>query len=147
VNVASAIDRTRNADALWEASQLAHEMAPPDADFANRLRATSHAASVQAGALEYAITAGLTGKKPWPSAPQFARELGPTANRPGNKELWTKWDEVIKEWQGAAQGTNVAELARTFRLLAAYAEALAESVDQERGAVSGTTSDDNREAI
>jgi hypothetical protein len=132
VNVATAIDRTRAGDAAWAAAQRAHEMAPPDADFAQRLRDTASAASIEAGALEYAITAGLTAKQPWPTAPEFAHELSPGANRPGDAKLWEKWDETVKEWQTAAQGTSIAELARTFRLLAAYAEALAETVDQER---------------
>ncbi len=132
MNVATAIDRTRAGDAAWAAAQRAHELAPPDADFAERLRSTASAASLEAAALEYAITAGLTGKTPWPAAPQFAHELGPDANRPGDPHLWAKWDETVKEWQAAAQGTSIAELARAFRLLAAYAEALAESVHQER---------------
>lgn len=38
-----------------------------------------------------------------------------------------------RDWQAAAQGTGIAELARAFRLVAAYAEALAENVDQETG--------------
>lgn len=119
-------------------------MAPPDAGFADRLRGTASAASIQAAALEYAITAGLTSKQPWPSAPQFARELSEGANRPGNQELWQKWDVTVQEWQSAAQGTSIAELARTFRLLAAYAEALAESVDQERGVTNTSSTADRR---
>lgn len=134
MNVATAIDRTRAGDAAWAAAQRAHEMAPPDADFAQRLRDTARAASIEAGALEYAITAGLTAKQRWPTAPQFAPELRPGANRPGDADLWEQWDETVKEWQTAAQGTSIAELSRAFRLLAAYADALAESVDQERGA-------------
>ena len=146
MNVATAIDRTRAGDAAWAAAQRAHELAPPDAGFAERLRGTASAASIEAAALEYAITAGLTGKEPWPTAPQFAHELSAGANRPGDPNLWEKWDETVKEWQAAAQGTSIAELARSFRLLAAYAEALAESVDHERGITEPATGD-QREAI
>ena len=131
--MATAIDRTRAGDAAWAAAQRAHETAPPDAGFAERLRDTARAASIEAAALEYAITAGLTGKQPWPTAPQFAHELTAGANRPGDPDLWERWDQTVSDWQTAAQGTSIAELARTFRLVAAYAEALAESVDQERG--------------
>lgn len=145
MNVATAIDRTRAGDAAWAAAQRAHETAPPDADFAERLRGTASAAAIEAAALEYAITAGLTAKQPWPSAPQFATELSPRANRPGDSSLWDKWDETVKDWQAAAQGTSIAALASAFRLLAAYAEALAESVDQERG-MAPATIEDRREA-
>jgi len=146
VNVATAIDRTRAGDAAWAAAQRAHELAPPDAGFAERLRGTASAASIEAAALEYAITAGLTGKEPWPTAPQFAHELSAGANRPGDPNLWEKWDETVKEWQNAAQGTSIAELARSFRLLAAYAEAMAESVDHERG-ITDVEAEDQRQAI
>ena len=146
MNVATAIDRTRAGDAAWAAAQRAHELAPPDAGFAERLRGTASAASIEAAALEYAITAGLTGKEPWPTAPQFAHELSAGANRPGDPNLWEKWDETVKEWQAAAQGTSIAELARSFRLLAAYAEALAESVDHERG-ITHAAAESQREAI
>lgn len=146
MNVATAIDRTRAGDAAWAAAQRAHELAPPDAGFAERLRGTASAASIEAAALEYAITAGLTGKEPWPTAPQFAHELSAGANRPGDPNLWEKWDETVKEWQNAAQGTSIAELARSFRLLAAYAEAMAESVDHERG-ITDVEAEDQRQAI
>lgn len=139
MNVATAIDRTRAGDAAWAAAQRAHETAPPDAGFAQRLRGTATAASIEAAALEYAITAGLTGKEPWPTAPQFAHELSLGATRPGDPSLWERWDETVKEWQAAAQGASIAELARSFRLLAAYAEALAESVDHDRGITHGDT--------
>ena len=146
MNVATAIDRTRAGDAAWAAAQRAHEQAPPDAGFAERLRDTARAASIEAAALEYAITAGLTGKQPWPTAPQFAHELTPSANRPGDSGLWEKWDETVTDWQAAAQGTSIPELARAFRLVAAYAEALAESVDQERGHTH-PDAEDQRQAV
>jgi hypothetical protein len=111
-------------------------MAPPDAGFAERLRDTATAASLEAAALEYAITAGLTAKEPWPDAPVFAQEISAGANRPGDANLWEKWDEAVKDWQDA----------RSFRLIAAYAEALADSVDQERGTVN-PANEDEAEAI
>jgi len=91
----------------WAAAQRAHELAPPDAGFAERLRGTASAASIEAAALEYAITAGLTGKEPWPTAPQFA----PRAQRgrptvPGDPNLWEKWDETVKDGRTPAQGTR-----------------------------------------
>jgi hypothetical protein len=135
MNVATAIDRTRAGDAAWAAAQRAHQMAPPDDGFAERLRGTASAASLEAAALEYAITAGLTAKEPWPDAPLFAREISAGANRPGDAALWEKWDEAVKDWQDVVQGTSISDLARSFRLIAAYAEALADSVDQERGLV------------
>jgi hypothetical protein len=121
-------------------------MAPPDAGFAERLRDTATAASLEAAALEYAITAGLTAKEPWPDAPVFAQEISAGANRPGDANLWEKWDEAVKDWQDVVQGTSISELARSFRLIAAYAEALADSVDQERGTVN-PANEDEAEAI
>lgn len=88
----------------------------------------------------------MTSKERWPTAPQFAHDLSPDANRPGDPNLWEQWDETVKEWQTAAQGTSIAALAATFRLLAAYAEALAESVDHERGITHAETKS-QRQAI
>jgi hypothetical protein len=65
---------------------------------------------------------------------------------PGSKLTLQVLLRGTKEWQAAAQGTSIAELARSFRLLAAYAEALAESVDQQRGII-GVEAEDQRQAI
>jgi hypothetical protein len=130
-SVLSASTAATQSDAAWAAAQGAHETAPPDADFAELLRGTANAVSIEAAAPEYTITAGLNAKQPWPSAPQFAPKLGPGANRPGDQDLWEKWDQTVRDWQAAAQGTSIAQLARAFRLVA-YARPCRECLSAER---------------
>jgi len=144
---AAAIERVREAQDEWNTALLAHERALPDLKpFAQRLRATSKAAARQAAALEYAAEAGLRAMAKDPVVRHPPRELAPGANRPGDPELWDRFDQAVKEWQTAWQSGSTLTVAHAVRRLATLTEMLADQVDELRR-TSGTGVTQNAEAV
>ena len=91
----------RHASASWADAMRNHKLAPPDAGFAQRLRALSEAAATEQVAWEQAYAAGLQ----WRpiagadrSAPPY--ELRPGTGRRGPDELWLRFDAVVRELTG-----------------------------------------------
>jgi hypothetical protein len=116
---------------LWRDAIDAHDQAPPDHNFASRLRKTAEAAHLQAAALDTAVSGGVISKR-HDELRHFPRELSPDANRPGPVELWATWDAAVAAWQRAAQGTSVPEVASATRRIGDIADELASVINQER---------------
>src|SRR5205807_2698867 len=107
-------------------------LAPPDADFAARLRALAEAAEREQVTWEHAHAAGLQWR-PVAGAEhaQPPYELRPGTGRRGPDELWDRFDASVATLNRAIAGTNAAEVADAFGEIAEVATALADAVAQE----------------
>jgi hypothetical protein len=116
----------------WADAMRTHQLAPPDAGFAERLRALAEAAETAQVAWEHAHSAGLLWR-PVPGAehaePPY--ELRPGTGRRGPEALWKRFDEAVTTLNKAITGTSAAEVADAFGEFAGAAGALAEAVAQE----------------
>src|SRR5947209_13104483 len=86
----------RLAGANWAEAMRAHKLAPPDHNFAVRLRALANAALDEQGAWEQAHEAGLL----WRPVPGAERaeppyELRPGSGRRGPAGMWARFDEAV----------------------------------------------------
>ncbi len=122
----------RQAATTWASAMRTHQLAPPDAGFAARLRALAEAAETEQIAMEHAHSAGLLWR-PVPGAenapPPY--ELRPGTGRRGPDELWQRFDEAVATLNKAITGTSAAEVADAFGEFAQAAGALADAVAQE----------------
>ena len=85
--------RLRDAKTAWGQAMTAHKMAPPDADFAARLRTLASAADTEREACEEAAQAGLLWRPiPGAQGSQPPYELRPGTGRRGPAELWERFD-------------------------------------------------------
>jgi hypothetical protein len=127
--------RVREASNVWADAMRAHKLAPPDADFAARLRALADAAATESVAWEHAHAAGLLWR-PVPGAenaePPY--ELRPGTGRRGPEELWAPFDRAVAALNRAITQSNAAEVADAFGDVAQAAAALADAVDRDDGA-------------
>lgn len=127
-----ASQRLRDAKVAWGQAMNAHKMAPPDADFASRLRTLATAAEAEREACEEAAAAGLLWRPiPGAQGSQPPYELRPGTGRRGPGELWARFDAAVEALNHAITGTNVTVVARSFAELASAAGALADAVDAE----------------
>lgn len=122
----------RQAAGGWKAAMRAHVLAPPDADFAQRLRALSQAAGDERDAWELAHGGGI----PWQPVSGAERvqppyELRSGTGRRGPEELWGRFDAAIARLSLAIGGSDGAEVADAFGGIAAAADALADAVVAE----------------
>jgi hypothetical protein len=122
----------RQASGGWADAMRAHVLAPPDADFARRLRALAQAAESEQTAWEHAHASGLL----WRPVPGAERaeppyELRPGTGRPGPAELWARFDAAVTQLNQAITGSDAAEVADAFGEMAAAAGALADAIDQQ----------------
>jgi hypothetical protein len=112
----------------------AHKLAPPDADFASRLRTLASAADTEREACEDASQAGLLWRPiPGAQGSQPPYELRPGTGRRGPAELWERFDAAVEALNHAITGTNVIVVARSFGELASAAGAVADAVEAEDG--------------
>ena len=122
----------REAGSGWADAMRAHKLAPPDADFAARLRALVEAAESEQVAWEHAHSAGLLWR-PVPGAedaePPY--ELRPGTGRRGPEELWERFDAAVAGLNRAITGSDAAQVADAFGSLSAAASALADAVAAE----------------
>ncbi|MGZ4173447.1 MAG: hypothetical protein ACXVQR_03100 [Solirubrobacteraceae bacterium] len=122
----------REAGSGWADAMRAHKLAPPDADFAARLRALAEAAESEQVAWEHAHAAGLLWR-PVPGAedaePPY--ELRPGTGRRGPEELWDRFDAAVAGLNRAITGSDAAQVADAFGSLSAAASVLAEAVAAE----------------
>ena len=129
---ARASQRLREAAAAWGQAMTAHKLAPPDAEFASRLRALASAAEAERGACEEVAQSGLLWR-PIPGAqgahPPY--ELRPGTGRRGPGGLWERFDAAVEDLNHAIAGTNPTVVARAFGELASVAGALADAVEAE----------------
>ena len=129
---ARATQRLRDAKAAWGQAMTAHKMAPPDADFATRLRTLAAAADAEREACHEAEQAGLLWRPiPGAQGSQPPYELRPGTGRRGPAELWERFDRAVQDLNHAITGTNVVVVGRAFGELASAAGALADEVEAE----------------
>ncbi len=122
----------RHASGAWADAMRTHKLAPPDAGFAQRLRALAEAAGREQVAWEHAHAAGLSWR-PVPGAenaePPY--ELRPGTGRRGPSELWDRFDAAVASLNRAIAGTSAADVADGFGELGEVAAALADAVERE----------------
>lgn len=129
----------RQAGAGWAQAMRAHKLAPPDAGFAERLRALADAAASEQVALEHAHAAGLLWR-PVPGAenaePPY--ELRPDTGRRGPAELWARFDAAVKALNRAITGSSAADVADAFGEMSEAAASLADAVADQDAAAGAT---------
>jgi hypothetical protein len=120
----------RHASVGWAEAMRAHIMAPPDAGFAERLKALASAAATEQVAWERAHAAGLMWR-PVPGAGSTAppHELRPGTGRRGPEELWLRFDAAVAGLNRAIAGSSATDVATAFGEVAESTAELAEAVE------------------
>jgi hypothetical protein len=123
-------DAFRAAQSRWREALEAHQLAPPDAGFSDRLAALADAARAEADACRKAEVAGLA----WPphraSSSEPPYELRPASGRRGPDELWHRFDGAVAELNRAATGTDLLAVAVAYEQLAEVVAELAQAVER-----------------
>jgi hypothetical protein len=129
----------RQASNAWAEAMRAHKLAPPNAEFAARLRALAGAAQTERITWEHAHAAGLQWR-PIPGAEEAAPpyELRPGTGRRGPAELWQRFDVAVAALNRAIAGTSAAAVADAFGEIEGAAGALADAVAREDEAAVGS---------
>ena len=117
------------ARASWSGAMRAHEHAPPDPGFRDRLRALAEAAAAMRDAHARALGAGLA----WRPIADSERarppyELRPGTGRRGPHELWTGFDAAVQRLNQAAGGDNLGDLVDAYAAVAQAASELADAL-------------------
>jgi sugar (pentulose or hexulose) kinase len=126
----------RDARSAWANATRAHEQAPPDAGFRDRLRALSDAAAAMRDAHARALEAGLAWRPIEGS--ERARppyELRPGTGRRGPEELWTRFDAAVEQLNTAGAGDSLAAIVTACAAVAHAAGALADALETASEAV------------
>lgn len=119
----------RQASHGWADAMRAHKLAPPDADFAARLRALGEAAASEQVAWEHAHAAGLLWRPvPGAETAEPPYELRPGTGRRGPQELWARFDAAVAQLNRAITGSDAADVADAFGEIASAAETLADTI-------------------
>ena len=93
----------RQAGSDWAGAMRAHKLAPPDADFASRLRSLGEAAAREQVAWEHAHSAGLLWRPvPGAESAQPPYELRPGTGRRGPEPLWERFDQAVATLNSAS---------------------------------------------
>jgi hypothetical protein len=117
------------ARASWGGAMRAHEQAPPDPGFRDRLRALAEAAAAMRSAHVRALEAGLA----WRPVADSERarppyELRPGTGRRGPAELWTRFDAAVTQLNQAGAGDNLADVVAAYAAVAQAASELADAL-------------------
>jgi hypothetical protein len=128
-----ALELSDAAELAWAEAMRGHIMAPPNAEFANRLWALAAAARKRARAARMGAEAGLR----WVPRPGALRsqppyELRPGTGRTGSPALWETFDLAVGAVNRADAGTDLIAVADAADALADAAEAIATDLDGER---------------
>jgi hypothetical protein len=112
--------------ASWSGAMRAHEQAPPDPGFRDRLRALADAAAAMRDAHARALDAGLA----WRPVADSERarppyKLRPGTGRRGPTELWTRFDTAVRRLNEAGAGDNLADVVDAYAAVAHTASELA----------------------
>ena len=107
------------ARASWSGAMRAHEQAPPDLEFRDRLRALAEAAAAMRDAHARALDAGLA----WRPVADSERarppyELRPGTGRRGPAELWTRFDAAVQRLNQAGAGDNLGDVVDGYAAVA-----------------------------
>jgi hypothetical protein len=122
----------RHASNAWADAMRAHKLAPPDAEFAARLRALAEAAQTERVTWEHAHAAGLQWRPilgAENAEPPY--ELRPGTGRRGPDDLWARFDAAVATLNTAIAGTSAAAVADAFGEVEVEAAALADAVGSE----------------
>jgi hypothetical protein len=117
------------ARASWSGAMRAHQQAPPDAGFRDRLRALAEAAAAMREAHARALDAGLAWRPVADS--EQARppyELRPGTGRRGPPALWTRFDAAVHQLNQAGAGDNLADVVDAYAAVANAASELADAL-------------------
>ena len=125
----TSVDEAR---ALWSGAMRAHEQAPPDPGFRDRLQALANAAAAMRDGYARALDAGLA----WRPVADSERarppyELRPGTGRRGPAEHWARFDAAVQRLNEAGAGDNLSDVVDSY---AAVAQAAAELADALQGA-------------
>jgi hypothetical protein len=117
------------ARASWSSAMRAHEQAPPDPGFPDRLRALADAAAAMRDAHARALHEGLA----WRPIADSDRarppyELRPGTGRRGPTELWTRFDAAVQQLNEAGAGDNLADVADAYAAVGQAASELADAL-------------------
>jgi hypothetical protein len=118
-----------DARASWSGAMRAHEQAPPDPGFRDRLRALAEAATTMRDAHARALQAGLAWRPITDS--ERARppyELRPGTGRRGPTELWTRFDAAVQQLNEAGAGDNLADVVDAYAAVGQAASELADAL-------------------
>ena len=112
----------------------AHEQAPLDPGFRDRLRSLADAAAEMRNAHVRALEAGLA----WRPIADSERarppyELRPGTGRRGPTELWTRFDAAVQRLNQAAAGDNLADVVDAYAAVARAASELADALQAAGG--------------
>jgi hypothetical protein len=118
-----------DARASWSGAMRAHEQAPPDPGFRDRLRALADAAAAMRDAHARALQVGLA----WRPVADSERarppyELRPGTGRRGPAELWARCDAAVQELNRAGAGDNLADVVDAYAAVAQTASELADAL-------------------
>jgi len=116
------------ARASWSGAMRAHEQAPPDPGFRDRLRSLAAAAAAMRDAHGRALQAGLA----WRPVADSDRarppyELRPGTGRRGPAELWARFDAAVQQLNQAGAGENLADVVDAYAAVAHAASQLADA--------------------
>jgi hypothetical protein len=119
----------QHASSGWAEAMKAHQMAPPDAGFAQRLQNLSEAAATEQLAWEQAHGAGLA----WRPIPGAEKSLPPYelrsgTGRRGPQELWLHFDAAVTNLNAAIAGSDAEVVAGAFSVMSQAAADLADAV-------------------
>jgi len=122
----ASVDEAR---ASWGGAMRAHEQAPPDPGFRDRLRSLADAAAAMRDAHARALEAGLA----WRPVADSERarppyELRPGTARRGPAELWARFDVAVRRLNQAGAGDNLADVVDAYAAVARAASELADAL-------------------
>jgi hypothetical protein len=117
------------ARASWSGAMRAHEQAPPDPGFRDRLRSLAAAAAELRNAHVRALEAGLA----WRPIADSERarppyELRPGTGRRGPAELWARFDAAVQRLNQAGAGDSLADVVDAYAAVARAASELADAL-------------------
>jgi hypothetical protein len=118
------------ARASWSGAMRAHEQAPPDPGFRDRLRALADAAAAMRDAHARALDAGLA----WRPVADSERarppyELRQGTGRRGPAELWTRFDAAVQRLNQAGAGDNLGDVVGACAAVAEATSGLADALE------------------
>jgi hypothetical protein len=117
------------ARASWSGVMRAHEQAPPDPGFRDRLRALAEAAAAMRDAHARALDAGMA----WRPVADSERarppyELRPGTGRRGPPDLWTRFDAAVQRLNQAGAGDKLGDVVGAYAAVAQAASELADAL-------------------
>jgi hypothetical protein len=114
------------ARASWSGAMRAHEQAPPDPGFRDRLRALADAAAAMRDAHARALDAGLAWRPVADSERARPRcELRPGTGRRGPAELWSRFDGAVQQLNQAGASETLADVVDAYAAVAQAGSELA----------------------